>query len=254
MEGIQNQEVTILIAAGILIMLGMALTLIAFYGRAQRKLFAQKLEAQENLLQKTIIAQEEERSRIAKDLHDDIGSKLNVISLYLHRLTKGQDEKTLSVVGEISDILSTSIDTTRRISHELLPPALQKFGLSVALEEMAEGFTNSGQVTMGLSIEGLDEVVPDKMTQLNLFRILQELSKNSTLHGEAKNIQIRFVPTDQGTCFQYKDDGKGADLAQLKTGKGLGMSNIESRLKMIGGTWTIDTSPGNGLKALIEFG
>lgn len=254
MEGIQNQEVTILIAAGILIMLAMALTLIAFYGRAQRKLFAQKLEAQEELLQKTIMAQEEERSRIAKDLHDDIGSKLNVMSLYMHRLKKSEDKKTLSVVGEINDILTTSIDTTRRISHELLPPALQKFGLSVALEELAEGFTQSGQVKMELSVEGLDEVVGDKMTQLNLFRILQELSKNSSLHGQAQNIHIRFIPTAQGYSFQYKDDGKGADKAQLSKGKGLGMSNIESRLKMIGGRWEVETSPGKGLKALIEVG
>lgn len=254
MEGIQNQEVTILIATGILIMLAMALTLIAFYGRAQRKLFAQKLEAQENLLQKTIMAQEEERSRIAKDLHDDIGSKLNVMALYMHRLKKGQDEKTLSVVGEINDILTTSIDTTRRISHELLPPALQKFGLSVALEELAESFTQSGQVNMDLSVEGLDDAVEDKMTQLNLFRILQELSKNSTLHGEAQNIMIHFSTSGKGHIFLYKDDGKGVDKSQLSKGKGLGMSNIESRLKMIGGSWEVETSPGNGLKALIEVG
>lgn len=254
MEGFGSQEVTILVASGIILMLSMAMALIFFYSKAQRKLVAQKLQAQEELLQKTIMAQEEERSRIAKDLHDDIGSKLNVMSLYMHRLKKGQDEKTLAVVGEINEILTTSIDTTRRISHELLPPALQKFGLSVALEELAEGFTQSGQVKMELSVEGLDEAVEDKMVQLNLFRILQELSKNSSLHGKAQNIHIRFIPTTQGYSFQYKDDGKGADKAQLSKGKGLGMSNIESRLKMIGGSWEIETSPGNGLKALIEFG
>ena len=253
MEGLQSQEITFLIGSGMLIMLSMALALIAFYSRAQRKLFTQKLEAQEQMIQKTIMAQEEERSRIAKDLHDDIGSKLNVIFLYMNRLKKDQPEKKKVMVEEINEILTTSISTTRRISHELLPPTLQKFGLSEALNELCEGYTNTGEVKFDLKLDGLQEAVKDKMQELNLFRILQELTKNSTKHGQAENIMIHFVSDEKEFSFLYKDDGKGVEQKKLSQGKGLGMSNIESRLKMMSGSLIYETSPGNGLKAKIDF-
>ena len=255
MEGIQGQEITILIAIGIATMLSMALALIAFYGRAQRKLLAQKLEAKELILQETIMAQEEERSRIAKDLHDDIGSKLNVIFLNVQRLKKDtlEQEARQSTVKEVNDLLNTSIATTRRISHELLPPTLQKFGLTEALNELFDGYAKTGYVKFDLQLDDLAEALTDKTKELNLFRILQELSKNSTRHGEAKNVMLHFVSAEKGYSFLYKDDGKGFDQKQITQGKGLGMGNVESRLKMIGGTWTYESAPGEGMKAKIDF-
>jgi signal transduction histidine kinase len=255
MEGIQGQEVTILIGAGILIMLSMALALIAFYGRAQRKLLAQKLEAQELVLQKTIMAQEDERTRIARDLHDDIGSKLSVVFLHVQRLKKdkAKTEAQGNTIEEINDILNTSISSTRRISHELLPPTLQKFGLTEALEELCEGFAKTGYVQFDLKLAGLREAIQDKTKELHLFRILQELIKNSVRHGEAKNIMLHFVQDDNGNKFQYKEDGKGFNKAQLAKGKGLGMENVESRLKIVGGSWVFESAPGEGMKAEVRF-
>lgn len=253
MEGLQDQEIPIFIVSGIVIMLSMALTLILFYSRAQRRLLSQKLESQEMILQKTIMAQEEERSRIARELHDDIGSKLNVISLYMHRLKKGQDEKQLGLVGEVQDVLKTSIDTTRRMSHELLPPTLEKFGLRVALEELCGGYEKAGSISFDLEVEGLDETLNDPMKALNLFRILQELIKNSALHGKAGQITIRYPFRKGQSAVYYQDDGQGVEKEKLTQAKGLGLSNIESRLNMIGGSWQFETSPGNGLKALIEL-
>jgi signal transduction histidine kinase len=255
MEGIQGQEITILIGAGILIMLSMALALIAFYGRAQAKLLAQKLEAKELLIQKTIMAQEDERTRIARDLHDDIGSKLNVVFLHVQRLKKdkAKTESQGDTIEEMNDILNTSISATRRISHELLPPTLQKFGLTEALTELCEGYTKTGYVNFDLKLNGLGEAVQDKNKELNLFRILQELIKNSVRHGGAKNIMIHLITNEKGNHFQYKEDGKGFDKTQLSKGKGLGMENVESRLKIIGGSWFYESSPGQGMKAEISF-
>ncbi len=256
MEGIQSQEITILIAAGIAIMLSMALALIAFYGRAQRKLLAQRLEAQELVLQKTIMAQEDERNRIARDLHDDIGSKLNVVFLHVQRLKKdaNKTESQEATIAEINDILNTSIASTRRISHELLPPTLQKFGLTEAVNELCEGYTQTGTVQFNLGLKGLKQAVQDKMNELNLFRILQELIKNSVMHGEAKRIMIHFVTDGKTHYFRYKDDGKGFDKARLiQQGKGLGMENVESRLKIMGAGWEYESAPGQGLKAEITF-
>ncbi|MFK7970614.1 MAG: sensor histidine kinase [Bacteroidia bacterium] len=253
MDGFQGQEVTILIAVGIVVMLGMAIALVAFYGKAQRKLLAQQLEAKERVLQGTIVAQEEERSRIAKDLHDDIGSKLNVIFLHTQRLKKGKADPQ-PIVEEITEILNTTIDTTRRISHELLPPTLQKFGLSEAIKELCSSYAKTGFMTFDLQLHDLEKKVTDDMLSLNLFRVLQELIKNSIHHGQARNIMIHFVPGEQQQAFRYKDDGKGFDKAAVEQRKGLGMNNVESRIKMIGGDWIYDSAPGEGLRAEIAFG
>ena len=248
MESIQGQEIVFLIGAGVLIMLGMALALIAFYGHSQRKLLSQKLEAQDRILQETIMAQEEERTRIAKELHDDIGSKLNVAFLHIQRLKKDVPPST---IAPINDIINTSISTTRRISHELLPPTLERFGREVALEELTEGYEKTGFVTFDIEIEGLSEAVQDTNDALNVFRILQEMVKNSIHHGDAKNIMIHFQPGDRQHTFRYKDDGKGFDKSDAS--KGLGMSNIESRLKMVKGNWIYESALGQGMKAEITL-
>jgi signal transduction histidine kinase len=252
MDGLQGQEIPIIVAAGILIMLGMALALVFFYNRAQRKLLAQRIEAKELVLQKTIQAQEAERSRIARELHDDLGSKLNVAYLHTQRLRK-DEAVDQSIVQEITSVLNISIDSTRRISHELLPPTLSKFGLMAAIVELAEGYEKTQRVKFDLQLDHIDEAVAEEEKALNLFRILQELTKNSVLHGSAKNIIIHFISGSPQHRILYKEDGKGARPEALDQGKGLGMENIKSRLKIIGGGWNYTTAPGEGLEAEILF-
>lgn len=251
MESIAGQEVAILIGVSMLAMLCMALALVGFFGKTQRKLLAQKLASQEQILQGTLLAQEEERSRIAKDLHDDIGSKLNVAFLHTQRLNNNP-ERTTEIVSEISEILNTTIDATRRISHELLPPTLQKFGLAEALKELCEGYTKTGYVTFDLQVKAVASHVTSPEKSLHLFRLLQELIKNSIVHGKAKLIQIHFITGGTGPHFHYQDDGQGFDAHTSKP-KGLGMSNIDSRIKLIKGHWSFDTAPGKGFTAQINL-
>ncbi|MEO0900392.1 MAG: histidine kinase [Bacteroidota bacterium] len=248
MDAIKDQEIFILIALGITLMLSMAITLIAFYNRSQRRILNEKLDAQERILHEVIMAQEEERNRIAQELHDDVGSKLNVAHLHIQRLKKKLPGDTLELIEQVINI---TIDTTRRISHELLPPTLEKFGLEAALEELKEGYETTGFLQFDMQIEDLGEAVTDNNKALNLFRIVQELVKNSLLHGESKNVSLHFLKEKEAYTFQYKDDGKGFD--KEKATKGLGMNNIESRLKMVDGSWEYHSAPGKGLKAEISF-
>lgn len=252
MAGFEGQEITLFIAFGILIMVSMALVLILFYGRAQRKLMTQELRAKEDLLHKTILAQEEERTRIARELHDDIGSKLSVMSMFVKQLGGALPSGEKELVEEIDGMITRSMDTTRRISHELLPPTLQKFGLVSALTELAEGYEKAGtQLIMETEVLESLQLTPEQT--LNLFRIVQELSKNSIQHGKASEISLTFrVGSGQGG-MSYQDNGAGVKKAVLMNGKGLGISNIDSRVKMLEGTWEVDTSPGNGLKATVVW-
>lgn len=249
-----------LLFIGILIMLVLALGLIIFFYSTQRRLLRQQarqqeleLQYQKDLLYSTITTQEEERKRIAKDLHDDIGSKLNVVILSLYRLQKQTKElpKAATTINTMNELLNTTITTTRRISHDLLPPTLDKFGLTAALNELSESYNNTDTVTIDFDDSQASERLKDKLIELNLFRVIQELIKNSILHGKAKNITLQLQSTATKFSITYTDDGQGFDVAAVQKNKGLGTQNIESRLNMSNASITYQSAIGEGVKAYI---
>ena len=251
MESSQEQEIYFLIIAAISIMLLLAVTFVVFYFFSQRKMLLQKMRGQEQLIEHTLLAQEEERSRIAKDMHDEIGSKLNIISLHTQQLkNKTHDEKLLAEsVSFITSNINTAIQTTRRIAHDLLPPTLEEFGLAEALDELCDAYNSSEILNITLEVDKEVFTISEKVVELNLFRILQELISNSYKHGKAKHIHIHCKNEGQQRRIHYKDDGKGFDTKQHS--KGLGMQSIESRIRIIKGEWNYSSSVGNGMEVNI---
>jgi len=245
-EDLLEGELLFLIIAGILVMTLLALALVLFFNFSQKRILKEKMLAkdlkikhQEELLHSTIVVQEEERKRIAKDLHDDIGSKLNVINLNLHRLKK-QGKGNTKI-------------PTRRISHDLLPPTLESFGLKAALQELADGFNRSGKVEVLLNASIVEQRPEETLVELNLFRVVQELISNSLRHGKANNINMELKMEANQISLNYQDDGSGFDTAKLDQKKGLGLSNIDSRLNMVGGQIRYESAPGQGTKAFIHL-
>ena len=254
MEAEQAQEFFILMAVGVGSMLAFALAFVVYHNRSQRRIFQHKMEGQQLLLQRTILAQEEERRRIAKDLHDEIGSKLNVMFLHTQQLKK---EGTTSqnyqrTLGDLTELINSSIDTTRRISHDLLPPILEEFGLEEALKELSQAYTRTGSLKVDLHIEHGQVLDLDKSTELNLFRIIQELLSNSIKHGKANLVHIRLLPLENVLRILYEDNGKGFEREAIAQHKGLGIQNIESRLQIIDGRWSYDSAPGEGVVVKLE--
>lgn len=246
-------------AIGVTIMLALALAFVLFFNRSQRKLLQEKnnsqalqLAHQQELLNSIIFTQENERKRIAKDLHDDIGSKLNVALLHMHRLQKLREtpEKFGQTVGEINQMLHTIVDTTRRISHELLPPTLENFGLEQAITELCEAYQQTGMLEIQFTANTQNQRIASTMVELNLFRVLQELIKNSVKHGEAQRIKIQLDLLPEKIALQYSDDGKGFDQQKMEK-KGMGMNNLESRINMIGGQLQLKTAPLQGVQVAI---
>ena len=135
----------------------MALVLILFIYYSRKKIIRQEIEKrvlesnhQKEILRSVILTQESERKRIAQDLHDEISSKLNIISLNSHLLKSNQlaADELLEIANSITDLTTNALDSSRRIAHDLLPPVLEKFGLHAGIEELVSEFNNSKAVTI----------------------------------------------------------------------------------------------------------
>lgn len=240
--------------AGILIMLSFALAFVLFATYSQKKLLRKQVLHQEQLLHSNILTQEEERKRIAQDLHDDIGSKLNVVLLNIYRLKEVAMKSTdvSEITDEVESVIHKTIDSTRRISHELLPPTLEEFGLIEAIHEFQYSYNQAGSVKMTLELEEDPINIEDKLIELNLFRVLQELTNNSIRHGGASKIEVKVHSEKERLVFEYSDNGAGFDISHVEQKKGLGMKNIESRLKMIDADYSYKTEIGAGLKLTVS--
>lgn len=239
----------------------MALVLILFFYYSRKKIIRQEVEKrvlemshQKEILHSVILTQESERKRIAQDLHDDISSKLNVISLNSHLLKT--DNITASELHEIADgitnLTNNALESSRRIAHDLLPPVLEKFGLHAGIEEMVSEFNNSKAVAIDYDNQ-LYFDINDIDWQLHIFRIIQELLNNSMRHGKASKISIVFKKSDDSNQCVYTDNGMGFDPKVAFKNKGLGMKNIESRVDFLNGTLEIDSIINHGTTVTFTF-
>ena len=211
-----------------------------------------EIEHQKDVQQATIITQEEERKRIAQDMHDAISSKLNVVSLNANLLIHDEisSEETHKIANNILGVTSTVLENSRKIAHDLLPPTLQKFGLAAAMEELCDEVEETGKFKIKLNLNyTLDALLPE--LELHIFRIAQELMNNAIKYSEAKTLTLSLDSDEKMVVFKYKDDGKGFVLSEAKQAKGLGMSGIENRASILNAGLNIQTNPGDGL--LVEI-
>ncbi|SEP59623.1 sensor histidine kinase [Neolewinella agarilytica] len=255
---ISAESVNILLA-GIVGMLLLSVALVVFFIVYQRRIFeqqrirlAEEQAHQKQLLTAAVEVQETERRRIARDLHDDIGSLLSATRLYLRQLKPDSSpEKSASIRAESLSILDEIIQNTRRITHDLLPPVLEKFGYQAAAEDLCERVGKSGGMKMIYSGGSNQRRLEDKQ-EIALYRVLQELVNNTLKHAKASEIEV--VNSWQGDLFKfrYRDDGKGFDPLTVKSG-GLGLKNIESRITLVGGSLDWKSAPGDGLEVNISL-
>ena len=225
-------------------MLTLALAFVLFFKYSRKKFLEEQiqrqnlaLQHQEDLLHSTIMTQEAERKRIGRDLHDEIGSKLNVIFLNIHRLKELEDSKEIEknlplIIDEIETVINTTIDATRLISHELLPPTLEEFGLEESIRELQFSYNKLGKVQIEFSTpDGKNSSIENTLIELNLFRVIQELIKNSIHHGCASKITIEMGVDESKIQLNYQDNGFGFDKSLIGSKKGLGMKTSKVECK-----------------------
>jgi two-component system, NarL family, sensor kinase len=261
---LEQKEVLKAVFFILLAFISMFLVLVLFFYFSRKKIVQIEVEKknieidnQKKILQNTIATQEEERKRIAQDLHDDISSKLNIVSLNTHllRTPNLKDEELHDITQNIIELTKKALDNSRRIAHDLLPPVLEKFGLHAGIEELVFECNSSKSVT----VEYLNSATKESLeslsagNQLHIFRILQELINNSLKHGNAKKITISLENFSNQIKLLYHDDGLGFTTNDTKVKSGIGMSNIASRVTIINGVSEIFSQPNEGFQFQLIF-
>jgi len=256
LQGQENSIVLMLLFATIFLAL-VTLGLILFFYFSRKKVIQKEREKatleiayQKKMLQNSIETQEIERKRIAQDLHDAISSKLNIVSLSTNVLLadKSTSTKHKKSLEQILGITTSTLESSRRIAHDLLPPILEKFGLKPALEELFENYSQNTNINIEYHIEDLQL---SNAHQLHVFRIIQELINNSLRHGKADELVICFQKTDSGFKINYQDNGCGFDVDKVRAKAGIGLQNIKSRSQIIGAKLSIDSTIDNGSTFII---
>ncbi|BDU23289.1 MULTISPECIES: histidine kinase [unclassified Flavobacterium] len=260
-HSIPDKELVAIILYISLFFIVVAVALIIFFYYSRKKIIQKELEKKDLVLQyqkeqlhAIIITQEEERKRIAQDLHDDISSKLNIVSLNSHLLTAPNltETETAEITENIINLTTKALENSRKIAHNLLPPVFEKFGLNAGIEELCEEFETSKSVKTHYKNE-IDFDDKDIDRHLHVFRILQELMNNSMRHGKATEIWISFINRDGINICDYEDNGVGFDSANAENQKGLGMKNIDSRISFLEGTIKITSEINNGIAVNFTF-
>lgn len=213
-----------------------------------------EIEHQNQQFKAIIVTQEEERKRIAQDLHDDISSKLNVVGLNCHllRTPNLQIHEQEMLTNNIIDLANKALESSRKIAHNLLPPVLEKFGLDAGVKELCIEFESSKAVTVNYD-NTVDFDIDDIDRHLHVFRILQELLNNSLRHGKATEINIKFNKANSNYSCEYTDNGVGFDSNLAVNHKGLGTKNIETRVLFLNGKLITKSAVGQGVSVFFTF-
>ncbi len=260
-HSIPDKELVAIILYISLFFIIVSVALIIFFYYSRKKIIQKELEKkdlmlryQKEQLHAIIVTQEEERKRIAQDLHDDISSKLNIVSLNTHLLSAPNltEAETTEITENIIALTTKALDNSRKIAHNLLPPVFEKFGLNAAIEELCEEFESSKSVKTHYKNE-IDFDDNDIDRHLHVFRILQELMNNSLRHGKATEIWIAFTNKEGVNVCDYEDNGIGFDSKSDENQKGLGMKNIDSRISFLEGTIKITSEVNNGIIVNFTF-
>ncbi|HEY9115783.1 MAG TPA: sensor histidine kinase [Bacteroidales bacterium] len=208
----------------------------------------QQLEDEKKLLsaQSIIVGQEKERKRIAQELHDGIGVLLSTASIHFSVVSKtAQNKKTIEMLNKAEMLLKQAGGEVRKISQNMMPVVLSKFGLLEALEDMFEKLDELEDIEVNANFSGSEQRLPENM-EIMLYRVIQEMVNNTLKHAQAKTIEFSCKKSDETIVIDYKDDGKGFDLEKLPHNKSLGVFGIKSRVDFLKGKLQVNTAVGKG--------
>ena len=248
-----------IIIAGILItVLAFSLLAFSYYKRYKLKQESQHktqlLQEQEQATRAILFAEENERKRIAAELHDGIGQMMSVAKMNLSVFENEllfTDEKQKLAFENVINMVDESCRELRSVSHQMMPNALLKNGLANAVREFIDKI-DSRIIKVSLHAEGLKEKM-DNDTESVLYRVIQECVNNVLKHSGANHLDISLIKDRDGIAATIEDNGQGFDTNESHRGEGIGFKNILSRINYLKGTVDINSRPGEGTLVAIHI-
>lgn len=220
----------------------------------QRKLAQDRVQV---LMHQLIKAQENERLRISRDLHDHIAQDLSTLKIGLETLFAEKPSMLKGKVSTLSKILQRSIASVRNMAYDLRPPGLDQLGLVKTLYLYCEDFSKANGLEIDFASAGVDELDLEYETQINIYRLIQEALNNIRKHADAAQVTIRVVASSPDIVIRIKDNGKGFDVdsrqKEALKEKRMGLQSMVERVRLLEGKFTILSKPQKGTTILIEI-
>ncbi|OGU56177.1 MAG: hypothetical protein A2X64_08690 [Ignavibacteria bacterium GWF2_33_9] len=228
--------------------------LINSFNNMARVLFVQSEQLnKEQLLRISYVldAQEKERQRLSRDLHDGLGQMLLAAKLKLEQMASSDFEKAQKHLNGALEIMKETVNEIRTISNDLMPSVLSNFGLGEGIKRLCKDFEKDSGIAFNFDCTNLDKIdIPEK-SQLYIFRIVQELMNNILKHSQAKNASLRFTFDGNFLTIQVNDDGIGFDTSNIDFGNGI--NNIMERTELLYGRIKVSSKPSQGTEVLINI-
>lgn len=264
----KNRNITIIVAASLLILFSIWLYVIdqkrknikaiaAKNDQLNKQRIDELLQQQEIAsLQGVLEGQEQERKRVAIDLHDRLGGILSMVKLHFsaveEKLPEDNPEKKKFLTA--SELLDLAAGEVRSISHNLLSGVLAKFGLLPALKDLTDRINESGEIKLNLIYYNIENALNGEQ-ELQIYRIVQELISNILKHSEAHDATIQLIRNDDEKKVNLivEDDGKGFNPNAPSLSGGIGLSNLKARVGKLNGSFHIDSGKGVGTSISIDI-
>jgi len=223
----------------------------------QAKINELETEKQLTATEAVLKGEEQERTRLAKDLHDGLGGMLSGIKFSLSTMKENlvMTPDNAHAFERSIDMLDSSIQEMRRVAHNMMPEILVKYGLDTALKEFCAEIDRSSVLHVNYQSVGMHKANITQTTSVTIYRIIQELMNNAIKHANAKNVLVQVHQSEQERLLAVtvEDDGNGFDASLLKESDGMGWLNIQNRVEFLKGRIDVQSGPGKGTSVMIEI-
>ncbi len=240
-------QLLLVLALLITFILAALLFYISYTSKQKRKAIELLVEQEKQRNIAIIAAEDEERKRIAKDLHDGAGQHLSVVKMNLSAFAERQPAQELD---NVMNLLDDAVKEVRNVSHMMMPAVMLTNGLCGAIQNLISKVNSNKTINFTTQFVGLNNQLDEKI-QTTVYRITQESLNNIIKHAKATNVDIQLIQYPSYLMLMIEDDGKGFDLEKIN--QGMGLSNIESRALYINAKFHIDSSIGNGTTITLEI-
>jgi signal transduction histidine kinase len=235
-----------------MIIVGVILIREIFYSLKRAEI--DRLRTERKVLNAVINTEENEKKRFAKDLHDGLGPILSTVKMSLSALNDRITDPTGKVILENSNhLVNEALNTIKDISNNLSPHVLSNFGLASAISAFVQKINQTGTVDIDFK-SNMENRRLENDKEVVIYRAVCELINNSIRHSGASRIEIELNKHEKFVTLQFNDNGRGFDMSTVRSedSKGMGLSNIETRVRTVGGAFIIESNPGKGTSALIK--